>query len=499
MSIFNFWRKEPDKKSSLKRTKTRTFKSAASSNLAHGWTTQTTKPDADIRNGLRQLRARSREQYQNNDVAHKFINMVKDNVVGSTGITMQARTTFLETGKLDDIANKVLEAAWKDWSKSKNCDITGTRSFKAIQKLFISSVALDGEAIVQKIYDGKYRFKLDLIDPELLNIEYNRNSMPNGSYIRMGIEFNKNGAPVAYHFTNDRKTSDWYSYQGTDYRRVSAKHIIHKFSVEYVGQTRGVPWMSTAMLRMKMLDGYEEAAVFAARLGAAKGGFFTSETGEEFVGDDVDASGNIIDEVEAGVLTELPKGTSFTPYDPTYPHQQFPEFMKSALRRISAGLGVSYNSLGNDLESVNYSSMRSGLLEERESWKAIQEWMIDEFMVDVYESWLRQSLLNQNIKIGKAVLNPLREEKYQKVSFQAKRWSWVDPKKDVEAAIMAVDNGFRSRSDVIRESGRDPEEVFSEIASENLRLKELGVELNAQEMIESPLDAQDVTEALETQ
>ena len=58
-------------------------------------------------------------------------------------------------------------------------------------------------------------------------------------------------------------------------------------------------------------------------------------------------------------------------------------------------------------------------------------------------------------------------EKYKNVSFRARRWAWVDPVKDVSSATASVSNGFRSRSDVIREQGRDPEEVWTEIAKEN--------------------------------
>ena len=472
----------------------RAYKSASTSNLAYGWATSAVKPDADIRQGLRSLRIRSREQYQNNDHAHKFINMIKTNVVGHTGIVMQARTKFVETGKPDDVANNALERAWKDWGRAENCDVAGTRTWKVMQGLIATSCAMDGEVIIHKSTGGKYRFQLDLIDPELLNIDYNRSDLTNGNFIRMGIEFNRAGKPVAYHITQDNRAQDWYQYQGTGYRRIPANQIIHKFLYEFVGQTRGVPWMSSALMRMKILDGYEEAAVVAARFGAAKMGFFYSETGDgEYIGDDVDAYGNIIDEVEPGAMTELPKGVRFESFDPTYPHQQFPDFVKACMRGIASGLGVSYNSLSGDLESVNFSSMRTGVLDEREVWKGLQEWMIESICEPVYEGWLRNSLLAGVIKIGKAALDPVREDKYLEVVWQARRWSWVDPKKDMDANVAAIENGIRSRSDVIRESGRDPDDVWQEIARENERMKELGIELAAKEAKE-PVEPKEVEE-----
>jgi len=455
----------------------RGYASAKSNNAAFGWATQPAKSDLDIRMGQRALRARSRDQYQNNDHAHKFIGMCKTNIVGNKGITMQARTKFIETGESDTIANAVLEKHFKVWGRSENCDVTGMRSWLDMQNLFISNASIDGEVIVHKVNMGKYAFQIDFIDPELLDIEYARSDMPNGNYIKMGIEFNRVGKPVAYHVTNDNKSKDWYSYQGVGRTRIPANKIIHAFLHEFINQSRGVPWMASTLARMKVLDGYEEAALVASKLGASKMGFYYSESGEEFTGDAAGENGEIIDEVEAGSMTELPANVRFEAFDPTYPHQQFPEFVKAQLRGIASGLGVSYNALANDLESVSFSSMRSGLLEEREVWKSLQEWMINKFCRPIYESWLRQALLNSNIKIGKSSLDPMREEKYQDVVWQGRRWAWVDPLKDIQANVLAVESGLRSRSDIIREQGRDPEEVWAEMASEHELMESIGVSI----------------------
>jgi capsid protein len=52
------------------------------------------------------------------------------------------------------------------------------------------------------------------------------------------------------------------------------------------------------------------------------------------------------------------------------------------------------------------------------------------------------------------------------VQFQARRWEWIDPAKDVKADVEAIDNLIKPRSQVIRERGRDPREVYAEIAAD---------------------------------
>ena len=44
-------------------------------------------------------------------------------------------------------------------------------------------------------------------------------------------------------------------------------------------------------------------------------------------------------------------------------------------------------------------------------------------------------------------------EKFNRPRFKGRRWSWVDPLKDIQANIEAVQNGFKNRADVIGETG----------------------------------------------
>ena len=43
---------------------------------------------------------------------------------------------------------------------------------------------------------------------------------------------------------------------------------------------------------------------------------------------------------------------------------------------------------------------------------------------------------------------------------------WIDPKKEVEADVLLVDNGFKSRPQVIRERGGDPATVEKELSAD---------------------------------
>ena len=167
--------------------------------------------------------------------------------------------------------------------------------------------------------------------------------------------------------------------------------MIHLYDPERVDATRDVSQMTPSMLRLKMLSGYEEAAVINARVSACKMGFYETDSGDGYQGDDKDANGNPIQSAEPGQMEKLPPGWKFNSYDPKYPDQQHGPFVEACLRGVAAGLGTSYATLSQDLSSVNFSSIRAGLIEEREEWKEGQVWLIENLFNPVFANWLEMA------------------------------------------------------------------------------------------------------------
>lgn len=454
----------------------RHYEAASTDRLTASWTTAPTSPDQLIATSLRISKARAREQSRNNDYVKRYLGLLSSNVVGPVGVVMQARTKSAN-GQPDKPANAALEAGWREWSRREHCDIAQRLNWVKIQQLLVKTVATDGEFLVRIIRGrvaGKWGFALQPLDTELLDVSYNR-KMAGGGFIKFGIEFNQFLRPIAYHLVQQDPSADTYAYGGKRYVRVPAADILHDFIPTQVGQKRGITMMATALMRLNMLKGYEDAAVVNARVGAAKMGVWEDVADVEDlagVADDKDAAGNYLMDADPGGFFEAPPGKKLSSWDPQYPHDQFGEFVKATLRGIASGLDINYNSLANDLEGVSFSSIRAGVLEDRETWKALQIWWIDSFCRPVYEQWLPMALLTGNLRVGRGSLDPLREDKYRQVSWQPRRWAWVDPLKDQQANKLAIDEGLTSRSQVIRDQGMDPDEVWAEIESDNQKLAE---------------------------
>ena len=448
-----------------KPTQRRQYSAAKIDRLTSSWHTTQQSINRDLQAGGKLLRARARDLSINNDYARKYLQLVVSNVVGSNGIGLQVKSKTAK-GKLNVKANRLVEQGWKDWTNARNCAWDSRLSFVEMQRLFIESAARDGEVLVRLINDdSKFGFKLQFLDVNRLDEHLNKD-LGGGAIIKMGIEFDITGKPVAYHLA---KTLDVQLTAGLRTERIPAENIIHAFIGERPEQIRGASWMASAMSRLQMLGAYEEAELVAARVGACKMGFYTSEAGDSFVGEE-DDQGNLITEAEAGIFEQLPAGTSFTSFDPTHPTSAFKDFNKAILRGIASGLGVAYNSLSSDLEGVSYSSIRSGTIEERDQWKVKQNWMVAHFMQPIYEKWLAMQLLTNTVGQDMTNLEALMD-----IRWQAKSWNWVDPLKDIQANIAAINAGIKTSSEVIAEQGGDIEDVYDQLAYEQELAKEKGL------------------------
>lgn len=456
----------------------RMFEAAKSDRLTSDWSSQPVTAEFLIRMYQRILVARSRDQVLNNDYAKAFVRMCRQNIVGPKGVTLQAQSRN-DKGEIDIEVNQAIEATFEKWGHRNSCDIAGIQSWRSIQACAVISAVKDGEFMF-KIITGKdagpFGFALQVIDPQRCHPQFDVYDLPDGRFIRAGIEFNQYGRPIAYHFTVVKESDAFYnySYAGLNYHRIPADEIIHGYLPEIVGQKRGLPWMATGLFRMKQLLGFENAAIVSARVGASKMGVIQWKDGRGPEMDQEDQQ-NFEMTAEPGEFPVLPEGAELKEWNPQYPSGEFAVFNKAMLRGISAGFGVLYNTLANDLEGVNFSSIRQGTLDEREHWKELQEWLIETLIQPVFEAWLPRALLGGHIKVKGRPLRAELIDRYSNVSWQARRWQWIDPRADVEAAVTAKNHLLLSPGQIIREQGKDPVDVWREIATDIKQMQQAGI------------------------
>ena len=466
----------------------RSYKAASNANIFSDFIGISSNADSTIRFNLRKIRDRCREQARNNDYAKRYLQLMTTNVVGQNGIRIQSKARN-EDGSLDFIGNQVIENAWKQWSKKGNCTIDGKLSFVDAQKLFIESLARDGEVLVRHITTNNPLdpYKIQFLDADYLDEEENQ-VMKNGEETIMGVKLDANGKPKSYLLFKDHPHNQYFGNYNREHIELPADQLIHAYVPERAEQTRGVPFMTTALTRLKMLDGYEEAELVAARVGASKMGFFTSQSGDQYTGDDLEDDYTPIMNAEAGTFEQLPDGMDFKSFDPQHPASGFDSFHKSVLRGIASGLGVSYVSLANNLEGVNYSSIRQGTLEERDNFRIMQRFMIEHFIQPVFDKWLLQTMSFKDDFL-------LPPDKYNKfannIVYIPRSWGWIDPVKEVKANVDGLNAGVVTMQDVQANYGRDVEELFEQHQREEELAKQYDIQTAYQPFgaMKMPVDA----------
>lgn len=418
--------------------------------------------DEEIRGDLSKLRGRSRELVRNNAYAARHVSLVEDNVVGPHGIALQCRVKR-QDGRLDSDLNELIEAAWLDWGRPENCTVDGRLSWRDVQRLCARTRTSDGEAFVRVVPDStsRYGVRLQVVDPDQVPHDLQRRRGENGNEIRMGVEIDDWGKPVAYYVYSEHPGATILHRERT-MERVPARWMVHFYDQHRPGQTRGVPDFAPVLLDLRMLHGLQEAELTASRIAAAKMGFFT--VGPEAATDLTGAAptSRMTMEAEPGLIDTLPLGWDFKGWDPQHPNSAFAEFQGAILRSVAVGLGTSYAALTGDLRSVNYSSIRQGALSERDHYRALQMRMVEHIHDPVFHAWLELASLAGGVGLPSA-----DARRYTAHVWRPRGWDWVDPLKEMKAYEAAVALRVDSRSRIAAERGRDFEEVLQELREED--------------------------------
>tara|TARA_R100001594_G_scaffold88768_2_gene123059 strand:- start:13865 stop:15349 length:1485 start_codon:yes stop_codon:yes gene_type:complete len=443
-----------------KRKFKRSYAGANTGRLFADFLTSSTSADAEIKNNIRLLRDRSRELARNDPYISRYLNLMVSNVVGKHGIRVSSKSRN-DNGSLDLAANQLIERAWKEWSQIGNCTINERMTFLDCQKIFVETLFRDGEVLVRKIKNtnSPFGFQIQFLEADHLDENKNQNADKNGNSIKMGVEVNKYGKPIAYHLFKKHPFDNTYPRPSQEYIRVPADEIIHAYLPQRAEQTRGVSLIAPVMANMKMLNGYYEAEIVAARVGASKMGFITSGDGDGYVGDgEMEDTFNPTMNAQAGVFEQLPAGMDFKAFDPTHPTSAFESFTTSVLRSIASGLNISYHALTNDLTSVNYSSIRQGALEDRSMFQLYQQFVIDHFVNPIFKSWLEMAMSTGYINLPIAKFDKFSNA----INYIPRSFSWIDPLKEMQANVVGLQNGITTYSDIVSSYGKDVEEIFEQ-------------------------------------
>ncbi len=415
------------------------------------------------------LRARSRFLVRENTWAASAVRSFVANAIG-TGIKPQAAPGLP--------LSEQITKAWLRWTDE--VDANGQQDLYGLQSQICRAVVQDGECFIRlrprRITDKNTSgrrltvpLQLQVIESDYVPLSETR-ELEGGGRILGGIEIDSLGRRTAYWMHRDHPGEGRFS-RDTSLARIPADQILHIYRPDRPGQLRGAPWLTAAMTTIWELDQYVEASVLRAKLANLLSFFIKKAASDDNAtfNETNEGDGTGIAGIQPGSVNYLEPGEEPVFNTPVVAGTEFQAFLRAMLRAVAAAIGVTYEQMTGDLEGVNYSSIRAGLLEFRRWCEAFQhQVMVFQLCRPLWEAWLQSAVLSGSVPVADY-------EKYLDVRWIAPGWPWVDPLKDLTAAKMAVRCGFRSRSGVISEQGEEAERIDSENQSDNARADSRGL------------------------
>lgn len=408
---------------------------------------------------LARLTARAHDLVRNTPEAARTIEVLSSLIVGT-----EINVVF-NTG--NDWRDRYVSDLFRRWCKI--ADIEEVLSFGGLQKLAVGGMFEGGDTVVRMLDVpmpgrgergfGLPSLRLQVIEGEQLDITRDRLALDVADRrIRFGLELDEWNRRHAFHIAqgdSDRLLLDGRSL------RVPAADICHLYRPLRAGQLRGVTVFAPVLLTARDHADLVEALTMKARMEACFGlGVESPDAGKMTLApsdpNEQTADGKRIEDMHPGMVLYLRPGEKLSAVSPTGGLAAEPILLAN-LMRFAAGVNLAYDHVTGDLRQANYSSLKAGdrfvrRFVEQFQWLNLVPMLLDR----IVERWLDRAIM--------AGLLPDRREGYAYDYVMPAREP-IDPKKDLEADILAVRSGRMSPQEFIGEWGRDWRKVVADLGS----------------------------------
>lgn len=486
-----------------------------------GFTPNSGSPNEDISRNNSTLRQRSRMLYMASPVATAAINTNRTKVVG-TGLVLKSIVNRDMLGLSPEAAKawqQTAEAEFRLWAgKKQNADALGVNNFEGLQQLALKSWLMSGDVFaVIKRYDPTplcpYTLRIHLVEADRISTPSSNSNgvmlsgltegtIPKGqpgagNKVHEGVEVDENGRIVAYHVRNTYPNQ--YITDSTKWGRIEAygaltglPNILQVMDSERPDQYRGVPYLAQVIEPLLQLRRYTESELMAALVQSFFTAWIETKTDPSEIPMNETGGGNIVGvpgedadydnmsddpneyEMGPGTVTHLAENETVKFGNPNIPTTGFESFVKTICRLCGAALELPYDVLIKEFNS-SYSASRGALLEAWEAFKMRRVWFVDDFCQPIYEIFLAEAVARGRIKAPGFFDDPRLRDAWCGARWIGPVQGQLDPKKEVNAAILMADRGIKTYAQVTRElGGGDWEENIEQSALEQEKIRAAG-------------------------
>lgn len=433
------------------------------------WRDANASANVSIGGKLSLLRARSHEMVRDNWAFARILDVL---VAHSVGHGIQ----ILPDNGSDRIDRQVRER-FDEWSET--AEITDEGDLHFAIGLAVRSMFEGGSSLIRFVPrprrgdDTSVNFGLQVLEGE--HIDHSRDGAVDGRHVRLGVALGDHDRRLGY-YLHPAHPGDAWAAAHSGSRGVSVftprSEVLHLYRALRPGQLLGVPIFAPVLLTARDHQDLMDAVIVKAKIEACFAGFIRRPDGLDPLGAQTatDArTGQEITSLEPGMLVRLQMGEDITFASPPS-GGSFAEVNQATLYAMAAGAGVTYDQLTGDLRQANYSSLRAGKIEFRRLIEQIQ-WLtiIPQVHRRIAHEWTRRA-------IAEGVLR--RRSQGYRWQFIVPANEPIDPKKDLEADIMAVRAGRMSPQEFVAGWGRDWRDVVDNWATYLAEIDRAGLVLD---------------------
>ena len=426
--------------------------------------------DDQLEESLVDMQHRSREMTTTNPHASGAI---EGRVAHEIGVGLSCRPEIHETDAITDDeaqeANQRLAEVCREWSEY-GVDRQRQFSLAQIQRIAQRTYAGFGEVFLllrEAPYSGPIGLTVEIVNP--LRVQ-TPPEFRNDENVRLGIRYHPTTEQIqGYYVLKTEHKYGYWSYDINDYEyfpRYDAQgmqRVCHIFEPILPDQSRGIPWLMSAIPFLKDIDDFHEAELINKQVEACLGVIIKGKHGQQTPLDvaqgnstDTDGAGNRIEELYPGMVHYADEDGDISVIDPSRPGGNFAPFIEAGLRAVSAAANYPYEVLAKNFFRTTYSSGRLAMLDGKLGFDMRRDVLVTMGMRPV---WRR--IVNDSFFHG------LMEGIATRVSYLANRYQWerhawggdsfgsVDPEKEIKAHEIGLETGQETLAEIHAEKNKN--------------------------------------------
>lgn len=437
------------------------------------------------------MQRRAGDLLANDWAANSAVNSITSNALG-TGLVPKACIPADQLGISKEDAARVareMEWAWARWTLA--ADVAGQNHFHDLQLLGLRSILAQGEMLHLAVMRSEperaaagalFSLAVQAVRPQRLQTPADLAIDP---AVRDGIRFSPAGVPLEYYVANPEAgpldaSATIESLTSADFSRIPARRahrrlVFHLFRHETEEQVRGVSAFAPGIALFRNLADALNYELFAQVIAASFPVFIATESSQHPLLEQRDEeTGERYHEIRPGGVYYGDENQKPIPLESRRPSANFARFVEIILRAMAASQGIPYETLAKDYSKTNYSSMRAAL---NEAWKLYGFWR--QWFGRAYCQPLWEMLVEEAVLRGLVVLPPGAPDFYDasdlwcNAAWVGPARGFVDPVKEIQATILALDNNLMTYGEAWAERGGDFDEALEIMRAERAAMKDL--------------------------